>query len=62
MSMPDPPGNEASKPANDNADDNSGIPLDPRIREIARAIGRHIAREQARNRKPANDNRDRRSD
>ena len=42
-------------PANDNGS-RSGPPLDPRILRIAEAIGRQIAREQAKPPAAANDN------
>jgi hypothetical protein len=42
-------------PANDNGS-RSGEPLDPRILRIAEAIGRQLAREQARPPAAANDN------
>jgi hypothetical protein len=42
-------------PANDNGSRNSE-PLDPRILRIAEAIGRQLAREQARPPAAANDN------
>jgi hypothetical protein len=42
-------------PANDNAS-RSGESLDPRILRIAEAIGRQLAREQARPPAAANDN------
>jgi hypothetical protein len=42
-------------PANDNVS-RSGLALDPRILRIAEAIGRQIAREQARPPAAANDN------
>lgn len=46
---------EPKAAANDNGR-GSGEPLDPRIRRIAEAIGRHLAREDARHSPPANDN------
>jgi broad specificity phosphatase PhoE len=42
-------------PANDNGSP-SGEPLDPRIRRIAEAIGRQLAREQGKPPAAANDN------
>ena len=42
-------------PANDNGS-SSGEPLDPRIRRIAEAIGRQLAREQGKSPAAANDN------
>ena len=42
-------------PANDNGSP-SGEPLDPRIRRIAEAIGRQLAREQGKPPATANDN------
>jgi hypothetical protein len=42
-------------PANDNGSP-SGEPLDPRIRRIAEAIGRQLAREQGKSPAAANDN------
>jgi hypothetical protein len=46
---------EPKVPANDNGR-GSGESLDPRIRRIAEALGRHLARERARHSPPANDN------
>ena len=47
---------ESKAPANDDGGA-KGEPLDPRIRRIAEAIGRHLAREHARQLlPPANDN------
>ena len=46
-------------PANDNGS-HSGEPLDPRIRRIAEAIGRQLARTQAKPPAAANDNQPRR--
>jgi len=45
-------------PANDNGRARAE-PLDPRIRRIAEALGRHLAREYADHPPPANDNRPR---
>jgi hypothetical protein len=42
-------------PANDNGS-RTGEPLDPRIQGIAEAIGRQLAREQAKSPAAANDN------
>jgi hypothetical protein len=42
-------------PANDNGS-RTGEPLDPRILRIAEAIGRQLAREQAKSPAAANDN------
>lgn len=42
-------------PANDNGR-TAGKPLDPRIRRVAEAIGRHLAREHIRHPPPVNDN------
>lgn len=46
---------ERKVPANDNGTASSE-PLDPRIRRIAEALGRHLAREHAGHSLPANDN------
>ncbi len=46
---------EGLRPANDNGS-SSGQSLDPRILRIAEAIGRQLAREQARPPAAANDN------
>jgi hypothetical protein len=46
-------------PANDNGS-HSGEPLDPRIRRIAEAIGRQLARAQGKPPAAANDNEPRR--
>ncbi len=46
---------DALRPANDNGPQ-IGEPLDPRIVRIAQAIGRQLAREQARPPSAANDN------
>ena len=46
-------------PANDNGS-HSGEPLDPRIRRIAEAIGRQLARTQGKPPAAANDNQPRR--
>lgn len=46
---------EPKVPANDNGR-GSGESLDPRVRRIAEAIGRHLAREHAKFPPPANDN------
>lgn len=46
---------EPKVPANDNGPAKGEL-LDPRIRRVAEAIGRHLAREQARHPRPANDN------
>ena len=49
------PQSEPKVPANDNGP-GSSEPLDPRIRRIAEAIGRYLAREHAKHSPPANDN------
>ncbi|MBL29349.1 MAG: hypothetical protein CMM50_17600 [Rhodospirillaceae bacterium] len=46
---------EAKAPANDNGQA-GGEPFDPRIRRVAEAIGRHLAREHAKHPPPVNDN------
>jgi hypothetical protein len=46
---------KALHPANDNGS-RTAAPLDPRILRIAEAIGRQLAREQAKPRTAANDN------
>lgn len=55
MSTHDHPEDNVGKPANDNGAADSA-PSDPRILRIAAAIGRQIAREQIRLRRPVNDN------
>jgi len=50
-----PARDEPNRAANDN--DGTGGSLDPRILQVARAIGRQIARERFKAPKPANDNR-----
>lgn len=56
MTSPDPPSRQDTRPANDNGGDDAASPLDPRLRLIARAIGRHIAREFAQRTASVNDN------
>ena len=46
---------KSARPANDNGS-RTGEPLDPRILRIAEAIGRQLAREQAKPPAAANDN------
>jgi hypothetical protein len=53
--MPEEEEKKQLYPANDNMS-RSGLPLDPRILRIAEAIGRQIAREQAKPPAAANDN------
>lgn len=50
------PGDGTQAPANDNGGRPVDMPLDPRLREIARAIGRQIAREMACPKEAMNDN------
>ena len=50
-----PASDKPSRAANDN-DGRTGSSLDPRIVQVARAIGRQIARERTKPPEPANDN------
>jgi len=54
--LPPSSSDDRDVPVNDNAD--TAAPLDPRILDIARAIGRFIAREQFRKQGAVNDNDD----
>lgn len=56
MSDADQPIGHSNVPIDENEDEGQVVPLDPRVRAIARAIGRQIAREWVRRARPVNDN------